>query len=48
MAVVWKKWVRPSFNLYELVQAFLFSLVATVLVSLATRPPENAEERTVG
>jgi SSS family solute:Na+ symporter/sodium/proline symporter len=47
-AIVWKEWVRPSFNLYELVPAFLFSLVVTVVVSLATRPPEDAAERMVG
>jgi len=44
-AVVWKEWVRPSFNLYELVPAFLFGLIANVVVSLATRPPEDAVER---
>jgi Na+/proline symporter len=47
-AVVWKEYVRPSFNLYELVPAFLFSLVVTVAVSLATKPPEDAAERMVG
>ena len=43
--VVWKEWIRPSFNLYELVPAFFFSLIATILVSLVTRPPEDAAER---
>jgi SSS family solute:Na+ symporter/sodium/proline symporter len=42
-AVVWKEWVRPSFNLYELVPAFLFGLMANLVVSLVTRPPEDME-----
>lgn len=47
-AVVWKEWVRPSFNLYELVPAFFFSLIVTILVSLVTRPPEDVAERMAG
>ena len=46
--VVWKEWIRPSFNLYELVPAFFFSLMVTILVSLVTRPPEDAAERMGG
>jgi SSS family solute:Na+ symporter/sodium/proline symporter len=44
-AIVWKEYVRPSFNLYELVPAFVFSLIVTILISLVTRPPEDAVER---
>jgi Na+/proline symporter len=44
-AVVWKEWVRPSFNLYELVPAFVFGLIANLVVSLVTRPPEDAAKR---
>jgi sodium/proline symporter len=47
-AIVWKEYVRPSFDLYELVPAFLFGLIANVVVSLATRPPEDAAERMAG
>ncbi|AAL80553.1 sodium/proline symporter [Pyrococcus furiosus DSM 3638] len=42
--IIWKLYIRPITGLYELVPAFLFALIATVLVSLATKPPENAEE----
>jgi len=30
--------------LYELVPAFIFALIATIVVSLVTEPPENVEE----
>lgn len=40
---VWKLTPALSSLLYELIPAFAASLVVTVVVSLATRPPEDAE-----
>lgn len=41
--VVWYFTPALKARLYELIPAFAVSLVATVLVSLATRPPEDAD-----
>ena len=42
--IIWKLYIRPVTGLYELVPAFIFALIATILVSLVTEPPENVEE----
>jgi Na+/proline symporter len=47
-AVVWKEHIRPSFGLYELVPAFFLGLIVNLLVSLATKPPEDVGEGAMG
>lgn len=47
-AVAWKEYVRPGFGLYELIPAFFLGLIVNLLVSLATRLPEEAGEGAVG
>ena len=42
--IIWKLYIRPVTGLYELVPAFIFALIATIVVSLVTEPPENVEE----
>lgn len=42
--VVWYLTPALKSRLYELIPAFVLSLLATVVVSLLTRPPEGAEE----
>ncbi|MFA4662400.1 sodium/proline symporter [Pyrococcus kukulkanii] len=42
--IVWKLYLKEVTGLYELVPAFIFALIATILVSLVTKPPENVEE----
>ena len=42
--IIWKLYIRPVTGLYELVPAFIFALIATILVSLVTEPPENVKE----
>ncbi|AEH24532.1 sodium/proline symporter [Pyrococcus yayanosii] len=42
--IVWKLYLKQITGLYELVPAFIFALIATIVVSLATKPPENVEE----
>ncbi|CAB48955.1 sodium/proline symporter [Pyrococcus abyssi] len=42
--IVWKLYLKPITGLYELVPAFIFSLIATIIVSMITKPPENVEE----
>jgi sodium/proline symporter len=42
--IVWREWLKDDLGgLYELVPAFSLSLVATALVSLLTRPPDDVE-----
>ncbi|MEM7049549.1 MAG: sodium/proline symporter [Acidobacteriota bacterium] len=43
VTIVWKL-TAPFGGFYELIPAFFASLLATVLVSLATRPPEQADQ----
>ena len=41
---VWRRYLKEDWwDLYELVPAFALSLLATVAVSLATRPPDDVE-----
>ncbi|AIF69772.1 proline permease [Palaeococcus pacificus DY20341] len=42
--IIWKLYLKATTGIYELVPAFLFSLLATIIVSLLTKPPENVEE----
>ncbi|MCO6040575.1 sodium:solute symporter family transporter [Thermococcus alcaliphilus] len=42
--IIWKLYIRPITGLYELVPAFIFALIATIVVSLVTEPPENVDE----
>jgi SSS family solute:Na+ symporter len=41
---VWRMWLKESTGLYELVPAFVLGLLATVLVSLVTRPPADTDD----
>jgi sodium/proline symporter len=44
MIFIWKYLVRPlggAFNIYELLPAFIFALLAIVIVSLATKEPDE-------
>jgi sodium/proline symporter len=42
--IIWKLYLKATTGIYELVPAFLFSLLATIVVSLMTKPPENVDE----
>ena len=42
--IIWKLYLKASTGIYELVPAFAFTLLATVVVSLITQPPENVDE----
>ncbi|WP_235507181.1 hypothetical protein [Thermococcus barophilus] len=42
--IVWKLYLKSITGLYELVPAFTFALLATIAVSLITKPPENVDE----
>ena len=45
VTVVWVQFFKAEFyDLYEMIPGFLAGLVATVVVSLMTEPPEGAEE----
>lgn len=41
MVIFWRTVVKPYFNLYELLPAFLVSVITIVLVSLLTNEPEE-------
>ncbi|QDA31701.1 sodium/proline symporter [Thermococcus indicus] len=42
--IIWKLYLKASTGIYELVPAFAFALLATIVVSLLTKPPEDVEE----
>ncbi|AHF80072.1 sodium/proline symporter [Thermococcus paralvinellae] len=42
--IIWKLYLKATTGIYELVPAFLLSLLAVIIVSLITEPPENVDE----
>lgn len=44
VVVIWKQLHGGIFNLYEIVPGFMISLVAIVIASLMSKPPENIEK----
>jgi sodium/proline symporter len=42
--IIWKLYLKSITGLYELVPAFIFALIATIVVSLVTEPPKNIDE----
>jgi sodium/proline symporter len=43
--VVWKQWMRPVFDLYEMFPAFLLALLAIVVVSFRSERPGRKTQR---
>lgn len=45
MVIVWRNLIKPHINLYEILPAFVISLVMIIIVSLVTEKPEAAIEK---
>jgi sodium/proline symporter len=44
--IVWKNFIKPYINLYEILPAFIISAAAIIIVSLLTQKPDSEIEKT--